>query len=139
MKYFKFLMLFITMGMLQGCPKVDDDDILVGTINIFNNSEDIIYCGCPFVSENEINSEDLDENLVREIKIFPKSQRIYSYYKRQFDKNYNRKIWILIFKQSTLDNHTWEEIQEQNLYDKRYSFTLDELNAMNWELVYNGN
>lgn len=138
MKYFKFFILFITMGIVQGCPKVDDDDILVGTINIVNDSEETIYCGCPFVSENVINFNDFSENFVREIKISAKSERKYSYYGNQFKGNYNKKIWILIYKQSTLDNHTWEEIQDQNLYDKRYSFTLDELNAMNWEVVYDG-
>lgn len=137
MKYFKFLMLFVFVGIFQACP-VDDDEILVGTINIVNDSEETIYCGCLFVSENVVNSDYFSENVVREVKIPKKSEIRYSYYKNQFKGNYNNKIWILIFKQSTLDNYSWEEIQEQNIFDARYSFTLEELQAMNWEVVYTG-
>lgn len=60
------------------------------------------------------------------------------YFTQQFKKG-DGKIWILIYKKSTNENHSWEEIQKQNLYDKRYSFTLDESKAINWKLVYDGN
>lgn len=93
-----------------------------------------IYRG---VSPNEIKSVDVKFSYTDLIKSNQKEH--YSYYESAFKVDYNKKLWILIYKQSTIDNHSWEEIQEQNLYDKRYSFTLDELNAMNWELVYNGN
>ncbi|WP_281635549.1 hypothetical protein [Flavobacterium marginilacus] len=49
------------------------------------------------------------------------------------------KLWILVYKQSTLDSHTWQEIKDQGLYDKRYDFTLEQLKAINYEIVYTGN
>lgn len=49
-----------------------------------------------------------------------------------------KKLWILVYKQSTLDAHTWQEIKDQGLYDKRYDLTLDQLKAMNYEIVYTG-
>ena len=53
--------------------------------------------------------------------------------------NNNKKLWILVFKKSTLDAHTWQEIKDQGLYDKRYSFTLEELKAINFQIIYDGN
>lgn len=58
-------------------------------------------------------------------------------YQYHFEKN--EKLYLFIYKQSTLDNHPWEEIQEQNIYDKLYVLTLNELNTMNWQVVYDGN
>ena len=140
MKYIKLLLLFAFMTLLQGCPKLDDDDILVGTINIVNDSNETIYYVCWKVSETEINSADIKSlNALSTIEAKKSSDDGCSFYKNQFKGDYNKKIWILIYKQSTIDSHSWEEIQKQNLYDKRYSFTLDELNAMNWEVIYDGN
>ncbi|MFB9079292.1 hypothetical protein ACFFLS_01750 [Flavobacterium procerum] len=53
--------------------------------------------------------------------------------------NGDYKLWILIYKKATFDTHTWEEIKEQGLYDKRYEFTLEQLKSMNYELIYDGN
>jgi len=128
MKYFKFLLLFITMGILQGCPGEDDGLVLINGLTLKNISGETV---------SEVNSSNLYFNQLIELKNNSNYQRC-KYYTQQF-KTGDEKIWILIYKQSTIDNHSWKEIQEQNLYDKRYSFTLDELNAMNWEVVYDGN
>lgn len=50
--------------------------------------------------------------------------------------NNNRKLNILIYKESTLNQYSWQEIQEQNIFDKRYVLTLEELKAMNYTIVY---
>lgn len=52
--------------------------------------------------------------------------------------NDNRKLNILIYKQSTLNKYSWQEIQEKNIFDKRYVLTLDDLKAINYTIVYNG-
>lgn len=137
MKYFKFLILFISMGMLQGCPGEDDGLILINGLTIVNKSGKTIYYDCFEVSKTEINSSNLFFSRLSQLPDNSSYERC-RYYTEQF-KDGDEKVWILIYKQSTIDNHSWEEIQEQNLYDKRYSFTLDELNAMNWQLVYDGN
>lgn len=43
---------------------------------------------------------------------------------------------FMIFKQSTLSNHTIEEIIENDIYDKLYILTYDELEAMNFVITY---
>ncbi len=136
MKYFKFLMLFILMGVLQGCPGEDDGLILINGLTLKNISGETIYYDCYNVSASEVNSSNLYFYQLIELKNNSNYQRC-KYYIQQF-KTGEEKIWILIYKKSTIENYSWEEIQEQNLYDKRYSFTLDELNAMNWQLVFDG-
>ncbi len=135
MKYFKFLLLFITMGLLQACP-TPDDEIIVGQIMLKNNIEESIYF-YEDISDHELFSNNISQYRLTKQKILSRETKNIKVYEYYFENN--KKLYVFIYKQSTLDNYTWEEIQEQNLYDKRYSFTLDELKAMNWELVYDGN
>jgi|GEM_PF-6406186 len=51
-----------------------------------------------------------------------------------------KSLYLLLYKKSTLDNYTWEEIQQQNLHDARYKFsTIEELQSINFEIIYDGN
>lgn len=45
---------------------------------------------------------------------------------------------FLIFKQSTLDKYSKEESIEKNIFDKRYVLTYEELEKMNFKIVYTG-
>lgn len=47
-------------------------------------------------------------------------------------------LHVLVYKQSTLDRYTTDELIEQNIYDKRYDLTYDELKAMNFTITYTG-
>lgn len=43
-----------------------------------------------------------------------------------------------VFKYSTMDKYTKEELMENDISDKFYCLTQDELKAMNFEVVYKG-
>ncbi len=45
---------------------------------------------------------------------------------------------LLIWKQSTLDKYSKEEILWKNIYDKRYRYTKSELKKINLTIVYDG-
>ena len=45
---------------------------------------------------------------------------------------------FLIFKQSTLNKYTKEELIKKNIYDKLYVLTYEELEKMNFKIVYTG-
>lgn len=45
---------------------------------------------------------------------------------------------FLIFKQSTLDKYSNEELIERNIFDKRYVLTYEEQEKMNFKIVYTG-
>ena len=134
MKYFKFLMLFVFMTLLQGCPE-NMDGTIIGKLRINNLSNESIYF-FDFVSSNEIEIEQVVYEYIKDIKIDSNHQLIYDVFEGQ--TTHGKKLYFFFFKETVLDNHTWEEIQQQHLY-KKYSLTLDELNAMNWELIYDGN
>lgn len=46
---------------------------------------------------------------------------------------------LLIFKRSTIENHSWQEIQQQNLYDARYELAVDDVYHETHPLIYTGN
>lgn len=133
MKYFKILILFITMGMLQACPG-EGDGIVIEQLKIRNTSQKTIYL-FEFLSNYEIEIGEVNYNTIRQLKIGYGQEIEYPFYEGNF--NNGKKFYLFIFEQSILDDYTWEEIQELELY-ARYSFTLEELQAMNWEIVYTG-
>ena len=135
MKIFRFLFLFVCMILLQACP-TPNDEILAGKLLIKNSSNEAFYYYEDF-SINILNSTDINFNRLKAQRLTVNNVKEVNIYQYHIEKN--QKLYLFIFKKSTFDSHSWEEIQEQNLYDKRYSFTLDELKAMNWELVYDGN
>ncbi len=57
-------------------------------------------------------------------------------YEEQISQRGN--IQLLVWKQSTLDRFSQEEIIRKNIYDKRYRFTLSDFKTDNNRIVYNG-
>jgi len=135
MKYLKILTLFIIMGMLQGCP-TPDDEVLAGELLINNNSNESIYFYDNF-SPTELNINDVSLNRLKNQRLLSKNSKEIKVYKYHFGKR--EKFYLFIFKQSTLDHYTWEEMQKNNIYDELYVLTLEDLEQMNWKIVYNGN
>ena len=52
--------------------------------------------------------------------------------------NDTKELHLILFKQETLNRYTADELVEQNIYDKRYDLTYDELVAMNFTITYTG-
>ncbi len=53
--------------------------------------------------------------------------------------SYEDVMIYYIFKESTLKRYTKEEIVEQNIYDKKYEFTIQQFEAIDFKIVYSGN
>ena len=132
MKTLKIMSILFIAFLIQDCEdpgkKQDFNFELKNALN-----EDIFI-------HSEINSLVINSNF------FPLKPNFFaltgqSYKQGIFIKNFENgnKLWILIFKKSTLDTRTWQEIKDQGLYDKRYSFTLEELKAINFQIIYDGN
>lgn len=45
---------------------------------------------------------------------------------------------LLIFKKSTIENHSWQEIQQQNIFDARYEIPYDQYYSESHPLIYTG-
>lgn len=50
----------------------------------------------------------------------------------------NEITQILILKQSTIDKYTMKEMRENNIFDKLFEFTMDDLEKLNYTIVYTG-
>jgi hypothetical protein len=133
MKTLKILLLSIICFSLQGCPGEGEEDIPDNFFNIQNNFNEDIY-----VYYEILDSELLPNRypVAPSVKITQSAKYKEAYKNNFFDGG--KKLWILIYKKSTLDTKTWQEIKDQGLYDKRYDLTLDQLKALNYEIVYTG-
>ncbi len=49
-----------------------------------------------------------------------------------------RMLYIFIYKQSTMDEYTKEELAERDTFDSQIVLTLDELVKMNFHIIYTG-
>lgn len=125
-----FLSLPILMVFITACPKQDNPDM---SYFIVNKCHEKIY-----LFQNNIDSVMTSKYSTHQPLEFINSQDTLKspYYTILF--NNNRKLNILIYKESTLNKYSWKEIQEQNIFDKRYVLTLEELKAMNYTIVYEG-
>lgn len=47
-------------------------------------------------------------------------------------------IQILLWRQSTLDRFSQEEIMQKNIYDKHYKLTITDFKSGNNKIIYNG-
>ncbi len=130
----KSLKLFLSLSILivftTACPKQDNPDMYY---SIVNKCHEKIY-----LFQNTIDSVMTSGYSTHQPLEFINSQDTLKspYYTILF--NNNRKLNILIYKESTLNQYSWQEIQEQNIFDKRYVLTLEELKAMNYTIVYEG-
>ena len=47
-------------------------------------------------------------------------------------------IYIWLFDRKLIDSIPWEQVKRKNLYLKRYDLTTQDLERMNWEIIYDG-
>lgn len=113
---------------------------------VINNSTEIIYVGYRFPDPElfetktyiTLNLEDFHEINPNESKVvfryvLPK-ENVYpvdNVYHDGFHQFY-------IFKKSTLDKYTVEELIEGNIFDKRIIISYDDLKANDFKIVYTG-
>jgi hypothetical protein len=133
MKTLKFLFVSVICFFLQGCPG-EPEPVILYKFELMNSSNEDIY----IYSSNSGDPVGLES--------FPNSPSIvtqkgvkWNYPITEYPFNKGVKLWILVFKKSTLENNTWQQIRDNNLYDKRYSFNLEEMRAINFQVVYDGN
>ncbi|MDR2223625.1 MAG: hypothetical protein LBE34_12985 [Flavobacteriaceae bacterium] len=49
----------------------------------------------------------------------------------------NKMCYIWLFDKKVLDSLSWKEVTEKNLYVKRYDLSLQDLEEMNWTIIFN--
>lgn len=131
MRHIKLIGLLFIVLLIQACPESSKDPDMQFTIK--NESTENIYFYAN-TSDATVMSKDIGKGYGYLIPI-----KIGDFYNIPFWINLfnqSKKLNILIYKQSTLDMHSWEDIQKNDIFDKRYVLTLEELKSMNYTVMY---
>lgn len=144
-KYMINTLIFIMLCFV-GCV-IDFGD----SMELINNSNHVVYA-CyssldsldrfPMVSVlDRFNINGKDTTVYGEGRIEPNSVGYVNFRLRKEDFVMygckDKKIRFFFIKESTLLEKTWEEIYKGQLYEKRLTFTQEDLESMNWTVVYN--
>ena len=54
------------------------------------------------------------------------------------DYKTSERFYLFVIKKETWNDHTFNEILRNNIYDKMYIYTYSELKAMNFQINYKG-
>lgn len=113
------------------CEEEDGDDIDVYMTN--NQNETIYVIACSFDDNHLILPAEIFDNEKRIIKGYEKGL-VYGSYTEFFDNDV--ALQLLVYKKSTLDKYTEQEIKKYDIYDKRFFLTLEDLETCNCHLYY---
>ena len=131
-----FLISFSCIAMiLFGACKTDIDIDLV----IRNNSPERIGLIYMIMERNSVFAPDIFYKCLPVFR-YTEAYDIFHFYsvtERCYINN-NYELQVLVFKQSTLDKYSEEEIIRDNIYDARYVLTEDDLVDNTFTIVYTG-
>ena len=139
MKYLKFIPLVLLALTLFGCP--DKDEEMDSEITIVNNSNRSLISSEDFGHYPDTSitmvSNPFDQIIRERFTIKPNS--IYKQrtdWRRFFKDSDSSKIRIFLFDIAVLDTVAWDKIREDYLVAKRYEYTLEQLDSLNWTITY---
>lgn len=107
-------------------------------IIIKNDSNNNILCFISKVDINNITSIS-DMNAPTEINksefafLVPITRGKWEDYIEKCDVN---KVRIYIIVRDSIDKYGWKNIYKNNIYNKKYLFTIQDLEKINWEITY---
>jgi hypothetical protein len=147
----KILFVFLLFNSFCSCDKYDTRELRVKNnsakiiFSILSEDDDMKNGG--FYSEfqngfDETQRGDYDPPFVfAEIK---KGQTIANHDTPRFWDNYfqrleDKKARLFIVHKDSVDKYGWKEIFKRNIYNKKYLFTIKDLDSLNWIITYDGN
>lgn len=60
-------------------------------------------------------------------------------WKDYIDISDNKKLRLYIIEKDSVDKYGWEGIQAKNIYNKKYTLDIDDLDSLKWTIEYNDN
>jgi hypothetical protein len=147
------IVVVLLLAVLSGCPVYDPQ---TGLINIHNYSDSAVYvydtysdflpCMPKLELFSNIGGQAFDEINDQATRIFSPHYRInaYSFGGIRVSGSpskpkllyRDKKIVIFFIKESTMRTNTWDEICSAQLYEKAMIFSEQELDSMNWSIIY---
>ena len=132
MNYIKRItILVLVLSLFCACPDKDKDNI-DATICIKNNTNKDIY----FLYRGSISI--LDRAPTRDFLIISNGTLEFGGYFKGRNYSNNDKLYIWLFDRKLIDSIPWGQVKRDNLYLKRYDLTTQDLERMNWEIIYDG-
>lgn len=141
----KAMCLMFIIILAYSCRFIGEDFGLDTHFNLYNESSEVVYFACgtyqsssSLLSTSEVfkyrdltkpKNDILDRIPINENREFTLSSS---------ELENGMQFHLLIYKQSTLDKFSIEELIDQNIFDKRYVLTNNDLKAMDFKIVYTG-
>lgn len=128
MKYYKII--FINFIILYSCDFRENRFITISNdsnsiIYTFYTNNDISKNGGNTSYEELINSKSVGMNVIE--------RPTWEEYLKSCD---NHKIRFYIIKKDSVDKYGWNNIYTNEIYNKKYLFTIEDLNKINWKIIY---
>ncbi len=114
-----------------------DDGTFTFDIAMQNNSEENIDVYFTISSENKFQSPYDAFKMYGYADTLIKANEIRNIY-GAYDPDVKLTHFIIILKQSTLEKYTRKELADNNIYDKLYVLSYDDLKALNFHIIYTG-
>ena len=146
MKNFLIAILLI----VNSCQPVKDTDNCHYRIGFTNNSHDIVFVDFGFETLSKYAPLKPSSGNEHTNIVYPKTyndQALFNYgsgvpqcIEGKFNPKYNKtgKIYIYVFKAEIFDKYDSNHINENNLYERRYALTLEDLKELDFKIVYTG-
>jgi hypothetical protein len=135
----KTISILLSILFFSCCAEKNSDNCHVA-VTISNKSNKVIYFYAGSLPETNYNPIRSGEYF----KIMPGTSKKDGFgrdrgcYEELFAEN-NNKWYYSVFDEQVLLNNNWEDIVANDMVLKRYSFTVEEMQAANWTIIYDGN
>ncbi|WCM40981.1 hypothetical protein MG290_08395 [Flavobacterium sp. CBA20B-1] len=60
-------------------------------------------------------------------------------WKRYINSAKDKKLHFYVIVKDSVDKYGWERIHASNIYNKKYTLDIDDLDSLNWTIEYSGN
>jgi len=135
MRFFnKFILILIISNSCIG-HKSDNRFIIT-----YNNSKTDIYC---FFLEHDLNNTKyLSKVDIYQKSVNPNSESSNHVNKLTWEEYIktcdDKKIRYYIIIKDSVDKYGWDKVIKKNIYSKKYLFTIEDLDKINWQVEYKG-
>jgi hypothetical protein len=127
---------------IEACDVMDNTKL-----KVYNNSRDTVFCF--WTTESNFNiwkTSPLNDCINKETSLLEKNNyvlfqndsSIFSNYdwEHEINSSKNKQLTLFFFKLKTLQERNWRELQEKVIYDKKIILTHEDLEKLNWKVVY---
>lgn len=133
-----FIIFFIIIG-VYGCPESDFGTTINLTVKNTSSNDIVVFRSFhseinndlpvlnPYMDDSQISGNLIESNSENK---YPEA------YRELFEIESFNLLTIILFSKDTIDQVSWERIRDEYLILRRYNFTLEDLEALDWTIEY---